>query len=62
MSSTAQPEARAEGVLETKAPTFSTDEAVEIAQQAYDIRASAHLLVSERDQNFRFRTFWIRPL
>ncbi len=48
-------DARAESVLEAKAPAFSTKEAEEVALQAFDIQASAHPLDSERDQNFRLR-------
>ena len=55
MPSTSQPRAGSESVLETKAPAFSTAEAVEVAQRAFDIQASAHPLDSERDQNFRLR-------
>ncbi len=55
MSSPRRPEAIAESVLEAKAPAFSTEEATEFAQRAFDIRASAHPLASERDQNFRLR-------
>ena len=40
MSSTPKSQARAKSVLETKAPTFSTEQAVEIAQQAFDIQAT----------------------
>jgi len=43
-------------VLEEPAPAFSTAQAEEIAERAFDLRASAHPLVSERDQNFRLRT------
>jgi len=43
-------------VLEEPAPAFSTAQAEEIAQRAFDLRASAHPLASERDQNFRLRT------
>lgn len=49
-------QASAESVLEAKAPSFSTEEVLEFAQRAFDIRASAHPLASERDQNFRLRT------
>jgi Ser/Thr protein kinase RdoA (MazF antagonist) len=42
-------------VLEEPAPAFSTAQAEEIAQRSFDIRASAHPLASERDQNFRLR-------
>jgi len=42
-------------VLEERAPAFSTVQAEKIAQRCFDIRASAQLLVSERDQNFRLR-------
>ncbi len=55
MSSTPRSQARAESVLEAKAPAFSTEEAAEVAQRAFDIQASAHPLGSERDQNFRLR-------
>jgi 4-aminobutyrate aminotransferase-like enzyme/Ser/Thr protein kinase RdoA (MazF antagonist) len=55
MSSTPQSQARAESVLEAKAPAFSTAEAAEVAQRAFDIQASARPLASERDQNFRLR-------
>jgi len=55
MSSTPESQAGAKGVLEAKAPAFSIDQAVEIAQQAFDIQASAHALDSERDQNFHLR-------
>jgi 4-aminobutyrate aminotransferase-like enzyme/Ser/Thr protein kinase RdoA (MazF antagonist) len=55
MSSTPQPQAggKAESVLEARAPAFSTQQAEAIAQRAFDIKASAHPLVSERDQNFK---------
>jgi len=43
----------AAGVLEAKAPAFSTAEAEEIARRVFGIAASAHPLDSERDQNFR---------
>jgi len=43
----------AAGVLEAKAPAFSTTDAEEIARRAFGIAASAHPLDSERDQNFR---------
>jgi hydroxylysine kinase len=43
-------------VLEEPAPAFSTAQAEEIAQRVFDLRASAHRLASERDQNFRLRT------
>ena len=42
-------------VLEAQAPAFSAEEAEAIAQRVFDIEASAHLLDSERDQNFRLR-------
>jgi Ser/Thr protein kinase RdoA (MazF antagonist) len=42
-------------VLEEPAPAFSTAQAEEIAQRGFDLRASAHPLASERDQNFRLR-------
>jgi hydroxylysine kinase len=44
-----------ETVLEAQAPAFSTQEAEAIARRAFDIDASAYLLDSERDQNFRLR-------
>ncbi len=50
------PHPQAESVLEAKAPAFTTQEAAEIAQRAFGIKASAHPLDSERDQNFRLRT------
>ena len=53
MPSTPEPQAGSQSVLETKAPAFSTEEAAEVAQRAFDIQASAHPLASERDQNFR---------
>ncbi len=34
-------------VLEEPAPAFSTAQAEEIAQRAFDLRASAHALASE---------------
>jgi Ser/Thr protein kinase RdoA (MazF antagonist) len=40
-------------VLNEPAPAFSTAQAEEIAQRAFGLRASAHQLASERDQNFR---------
>lgn len=43
-------------VLEEPAPAFSTAQAEEIAQRAFDLRGSAHPLASERDQNFRLST------
>jgi hydroxylysine kinase len=46
----------ARSVLEEPAPAFSTAQAEEIAQRAFDLRASAHALASERDQNFRLRS------
>ncbi len=49
------PQSQAESVLEAKAPSFSTEEAAEVALHAFDIQASAHPLASERDQNFRLR-------
>jgi len=42
-------------VLEEPAPAFTTVQAEAIAQRYFDIRASAHPLESERDQNFRLR-------
>jgi 4-aminobutyrate aminotransferase-like enzyme/Ser/Thr protein kinase RdoA (MazF antagonist) len=57
MSTTSQSRdgARAETVLEARAPAFSTQEAEAIARRAFDIQVSAHPLDSERDQNFRLR-------
>jgi len=55
MSSTPQSQTGDKGVLEAKAPAFSTEQAVDIAQRVFDIQASAHPLNSERDQNFRLR-------
>jgi len=52
---TPQCQAGAESVLEARAPAFSARQAETIAQQAFNIQASAHSLVSERDQNFRLR-------
>jgi 4-aminobutyrate aminotransferase-like enzyme/Ser/Thr protein kinase RdoA (MazF antagonist) len=49
------PQSQAESVLEAKAPAFSAEEAVVIAQRSFDIRATAQPLDSERDQNFRLR-------
>jgi len=43
----------AAGVLEAKAPAFSTAEAEEIVRRVFGIAGSAHPLDSERDQNFR---------
>ena len=40
-------------MLTSTPPAFSTDEAVSIAADKYAIHASAHPLVSDRDQNFR---------
>jgi Ser/Thr protein kinase RdoA (MazF antagonist) len=42
-------------VLEEPAPAFSTAQAEEIAQRAFDLHTSAQPLASERDQNFRLR-------
>jgi Ser/Thr protein kinase RdoA (MazF antagonist) len=42
--------------MEEPAPAFSTAKAEDIAERAFEIRASAHPLASERDQNFRLRT------
>ncbi len=53
MSSSSQYQAITESVLEAKAPAFSNEEAEEFALRAFDIQASAHPMVSERDQNFR---------
>jgi 4-aminobutyrate aminotransferase-like enzyme/Ser/Thr protein kinase RdoA (MazF antagonist) len=55
MSSTHQSQTGAKSVLEVKAPAFSTGQAVDIAQRAFDIQASAYPLNSERDQNFHLR-------
>ena len=55
MSSTPQSQTGAKSVLEAKAPAFSTEQAVDIAQRAFDIQASAHPMGSERDQNFHLR-------
>ena len=53
MPSIPQPQAGSnKSVLEAKAPAFSVEQAVDIAQQAFDIQASAHPMDSERDQNF----------
>jgi len=41
--------------MEEPAPAFSTAQAEGIARRAFEIRASAHPLASERDQNFRLR-------
>lgn len=40
-------------MLTSTPPAFSTDEAASIAADKYGIHASAHPLVSDRDQNFR---------
>lgn len=45
--------AGAQTVFEAPAPAFSCPEAEAIARQAFDIEATARLLVSERDQNFQ---------
>jgi hypothetical protein len=37
-------------VLEEPAPAFSTAQAEEIAERAFELRASAHPLASERNQ------------
>ncbi len=50
-----QIEAKAETVLEAKAPAFSIEEAQAFALQVFDLQATAQPLVSERDQNFRLR-------
>ena len=47
--------ARAKTVFEAQAPAFSSREAEAIARRVFDIQASAHPLVSERDQNFHLR-------
>ena len=47
--------AKTKSVFEAQAPAFSSQEAEAIARQAFDIQASAHPLVSERDQNFQLR-------
>jgi Ser/Thr protein kinase RdoA (MazF antagonist) len=41
--------------MEEPAPAFSKAQAEEIAQRAFGIRATAHPLASERDQNFHLR-------
>jgi len=46
---------KTESVLEAPAPAFSIREARAIALQAFDIKADAHGLASERDQNFHLR-------
>jgi len=55
--------AKTESVFEAQAPAFSSLEAEAIAQQAFDIQASAHPLDSERDQNFQLRakdgSYWV---
>jgi Ser/Thr protein kinase RdoA (MazF antagonist) len=43
-------------VLEEPASAFSTAQTEEIAERAFELRASAHPLASERDQNYRLRT------
>jgi 4-aminobutyrate aminotransferase-like enzyme/Ser/Thr protein kinase RdoA (MazF antagonist) len=53
MSSMPHSQTGAKSVLTEKAPAFSTEQAVDLAQQVFDVRASAHPLGSERDQNFR---------
>jgi len=40
-------------MLTTTAPAFSGEQAAAVALENFGIRASTHLLVSERDQNFR---------
>jgi 4-aminobutyrate aminotransferase-like enzyme/Ser/Thr protein kinase RdoA (MazF antagonist) len=55
MSPTPPSQDRAESVLEVSAPAFSTEEATEFTEQAFDIQASAHPMDSERDQNFHLR-------
>ena len=42
-------------VLETPAPDFTRDQAEQMAQAYFGIRARAEILVSERDQNFRLQ-------
>jgi len=42
-------------VMEEPAPAFSAAQAEDIARRAFEIRASARPLASERDQNFRLR-------
>jgi Ser/Thr protein kinase RdoA (MazF antagonist) len=42
-------------VMEERAPVFSAAQAEGIARRAFEIRASAHPLASERDQNFHLR-------
>ncbi|MHC4993137.1 MAG: hypothetical protein ACYTGC_19365, partial [Planctomycetota bacterium] len=58
MATTSDPQSRGGAgrtVMEEPAPAFSTAQAEGIAQRAFEIRASAHPLASERDQNFRLR-------
>ncbi len=55
MSSTPQSQTGSKSVLEVKAPAFSTEQAADIVQRAFDIQASVHPLNSERDQNFQLR-------
>jgi 4-aminobutyrate aminotransferase-like enzyme/Ser/Thr protein kinase RdoA (MazF antagonist) len=45
-----------DGVLETPAPTLTTEEAERVALDMFGIRARASSLDSERDQNFRLST------
>ena len=45
-------EASIQSVFEAQAPAFSVQEAEAIAQRVFNIKACAHPLVSERDQNF----------
>ena len=46
---------RGRSVLEEPAPAFSIARAEEVARRAFGLRASAHPLASERDQNFLLR-------
>lgn len=55
-SQSQQLQSQVESVLKAKAPTFSVKEAEAIALKVYNIKASAHPLDSERDQNFRLQS------
>jgi Ser/Thr protein kinase RdoA (MazF antagonist) len=58
MATTSDPQNRSGAgrtVMEEPAPAFSPAQAEGIAQRIFEIRASAHPLASERDQNFRLR-------
>jgi hypothetical protein len=46
-----------DSVLETPAPTFSSERAGEIVSRCFGIRGEARPLASERDQNFHIRSF-----